>query len=291
MTAYGRATRATSLATWVVEIHTVNRKFLDIHVILPKEFLRFDLDVRRWISEAMFRGQVTVRIALQIEDVVAHTFQSSLKVLKNLKETWEKIAGDLGYDPKESVTFPFLTAQLPTAVSHDIVAFEDEQRQALKEAIHAALEEVMQMKQREGKSIEQDILMRLEIIEGDCAKVEKLSSSAPTYYRTKLQERIQELGQLKKEDEDRILREIVIFAEKTDITEELTRLRSHILQFRHYLEVEEKSIGKTLEFLTQEMNREMNTLAAKSADSEIAHSSINMKSELEKIREQVQNIE
>lgn len=292
MTAYGRAKSSSREARWVVELHSVNRKMLDINVNLPREFLRFDLEVRKWLSEKIQRGQITVRISLEQEDLIEESLRGSLETLKPLKSAWEKIAKGLGYDPKKEIDLQFLCSRMPSASSVNLGKNEEAVKKALQATINKALKELLEMKEREGQNLAKDVKMRISLIETAAQKIAKFAPKATENFRKKLFERIQEVAKkLDKETEDRILKEVALFAERCDITEELTRLASHIEQFRHYLATDDKTVGRTLDFLTQELNREINTIASKSQEGEIAHLTVTMKSELEKIREQLQNIE
>jgi uncharacterized protein (TIGR00255 family) len=287
MTAYGRAERATPFGQWVVEIHSVNRKMLDMAIYLPKELLRFDKEIRNWVGSSVFRGQLTIRVYLSIEGL----FHSSLSLLKELKSFWEKMALELGFDPKEALSLRFLTEQMRTAPQ--VTALQDETAigEILKELIFDALKEIDGMKKKEGDYLRRDIDQRLHLIEASLGRVSHSSSDAVQRYRQKLEDRLRSFSLPAEELEGRLLQEVVIFADKLDITEEITRLHSHIKQFLSRLQADEKSVGRTLDFIAQEMNREINTLGSKSADSLISEEVIKMKSELEKIREQVQNIE
>jgi uncharacterized protein (TIGR00255 family) len=164
-------------------------------------------------------------------------------------------------------------------------------RAILKDLTAQALKDFLLRKKEEGQALAQDMLKRLELIENESVQIEGMREDPLTKYRQKLELFLKELGQLQLEGDDRILKEIALLAEKSDVTEELVRLRAHIAQFKSHLQSGEKAIGKTLEFVVQEMHREINTLGSKSTDSNISRSVIKMKSELEKIREQVQNIE
>jgi len=289
MTAYGRASRSTPQGQWVLEIHSVNRKMLDINTNIPKEFLSYDIEIRKWIAEQIQRGLITVRLTFHKEEAFVTPLVDQFK---QFKHDWEKLAAELGYDPKQAVTLSFLSEQWQLSeASPWMQKFPD-----LKELIHVLVEETLKellsMKIKEGEILLQDIKERLHFIEQDLKKISGRSAQATEHYREKLKSRLQEISQNQTECDERILREVAIFAEKIDITEELIRLDSHLSQFNIFLEAkEEKSIGRTLDFLTQEMNREVNTLASKSADSEISHLTVKIKSEIEKIREQIQNIE
>ncbi len=291
MTAYSRASVSSPLGRFVIEIHSVNRRMLDMSLYLPKDLLRFDIEIRKWLSQSLERGQITLRLTLQSEGVGNKLFSSYAIQLKALKEGWDKIAMDLGYDPGKMVDLPFLVSQLQTIPSSESKDEEETLKSSLKEAIDIALQELMQMKEAEGKVLAIDIQKRLKIIEENISAVELKKEFPLTHYRKKLTDRLKEIGHLHAEAEERVVREVALLAEKLDVTEELVRLRTHIDQFRKHLASHEKAIGRTLDFLTQEMHREINTLGSKSADSEISTFVVKIKGELDKIREQVQNIE
>lgn len=292
MTAYSRAGVSSSqFGRFVVEIHSVNRKMLDMSLYLPKDFLRFDIEVRKWLSQYLERGQITFRLNVQSDGIGGKLFSTYAHQLKGLKEGWEKIARDLGYDPAKMIDLPFLVTQLQTMPHAESKEEEAELKAVLKEAVENALKDLMHMKETEGKTLSLDIQKRLKIIEENIVAIELKKEEPLVHYRKKLLERLKEIGHLHGEAEERVLREVALLAEKLDITEELVRLRAHIEQFHKHLFSHEKAIGKTLDFLMQEMHREINTLGSKSTDSEISLYVVKIKSELDKIREQVQNIE
>lgn len=287
MTAYGRASKDTPLGRFVVEIHSVNRKFLDLNLSLPKDLLCFDIEIRKWLSEVLQRGQITVRITLQQEEFVG---APSIPFLKKAKESWEKAAAEVGFAPKE-ITLSFLLQQTPTFYSSDLKKEDDLVRKALKEGIDTALDELMAMKEKEAKVLVKDIKVHLGTIEECKDKIAKSAPESTENYRQKLLERMQEVLGPSVDSEERLLREMVIYAERIDCTEEITRLNSHVAQFYSLLKSDEKSVGRTLDFLTQEMNREINTLGAKCVGVEASKLVVAMKSALDKVREQIQNIE
>lgn len=291
MTAYSRASISAPLGRFVVEIHSVNRKMLDMSLYLPKDLLRFDIELRKRLSQSLERGQVTLRLTVQSDGIAGKLFSSYSIQLKGLKEGWEKLARELGYDPAKMIDLPFLVSQLQTMPPSETKEEEEGIKEALKEVIEAALDDLMQMKETEGKTLALDIQKRLKIIEENIAVVELKKDEPLLRYRKKLIERLKDVGHLHGEAEERIAREVALLAEKMDITEELVRLHAHIEQFRIHLSSHEKAVGRTLDFLTQEMHREINTLGSKSTDSDISIYVVKMKGELDKIREQVQNIE
>jgi len=243
--------------------------------------------VRKQIGEQVSRGQVTARITYEKDEAFS---PASVKALSDAKKQWEKIATKLGYEAKKAIDLSFLLSKMPREGGADLIDFDKAQK-ALKDAVGAALRELVAMKVREGENLVKDLLLRLKGIEQHVKKVEKLSPQMKETLAKKMRENVQGLFPLSKESEERFFRELAFFAEKCDVTEELTRLHSHIDQFRSILSSKEISVGRTLDFLAQEMHREMNTIASKAADDEIAKISIAMRGECEKIREQVQNIE
>ena len=291
MTAYSRASVRSSLGHFVIELHCLNRKMLDMSIHLPKDLLWFDLEARKALAQVLERGQVTLRLSVQDEGVSGGNFSGYAIRLKNLKDGWERISSELGFDSKDEVDLAFLVTQLQAAPGSHSWQDEEAIKSLLHQAIKTALQDLMQMKETEGKILSADIQKRLKIIEESIAAVEVKKQKPLDHYRQKLIERLKSIGDLNGEAEERIAREVVLLADKMDVTEELVRLRAHIEQFRHHLSSQEKSVGRTLDFLTQEMHREINTLGSKSSDSEISLSVVKCKSELDKIREQVQNIE
>ncbi|MFI5334359.1 MAG: YicC/YloC family endoribonuclease [Chlamydiales bacterium] len=286
MTAYGRAVKGTPFGRWVVELSSVNRKMLDVNAQMAKECLRFELDVRKQIAELVFRGQVTARITHEVDEGPGSI---SLDALAALKKKWEAVAKKLGYNPKEAIDLSFLLAHMSEERSH-LVENEKVQK-ALKGCVEAALQELVAMKEREGTNLAKDLIVRLKGIEQLIKKVEKLAPQMKENLRKKLQASVQGVFPLTKESEERFFRELTLFAEKSDVSEEITRLHSHVDQFRDLIVSKETSVGRTLDFLAQEMHREMNTIASKVSDSELSQITIAMRAECEKIREQVQNIE
>lgn len=290
MTAYGRASDVSPLGKLVVEIHSVNRKMRDVQVYLPRDFLRFDIDVRKWIASEIERGQITVRVSLLEEGDNKKLSEAHLAQLKSLKNQWEQVATALHFDPKQCVDLHFLVGQMHAEVLGELE--EDTCRSALQRVVHAALDELMQMKWVEGRALTADIHKRLKEIEDRLHAIEQRREEPCERYRKKMTERLEELlGQITPDLEERIAREVVLLAERMDITEELVRLNAHLMQFRNHLASADKAVGRTLEFLVQEMLREVNTIGSKSLDIEISAAVVAIKSELEKVREQIQNIE
>ena len=286
MTAYGRSKSRKKELDAVVEIQSVNRKGLDIQSYLPRELVRFDVDLRSWISEEIQRGQISVRLNLNAEAALP-----SVDLLRKLKRQWEEIARELSFDTKQAITLNFLMQQIALLPPTERGEEENKVEGALKALVEEALEELIQMKEREGRALAADISKRLKEIQSCIGQIRPRSEGSTEKYLHKLKEKLQSALEASEELDERLFREAVLYAERIDITEELTRLDSHLEQFSTYMQSKEKSVGRALDFLSQEMNREINTLSTKALDSEISHIAVKMKSELEKIREQIQNIE
>ena len=284
MTAYGRAQSSSSLGKWVVEVHSVNKRGLDFHIYMSKDFLQFDLEVRKWLSASIYRGQVSVRIFFQSEVTL-----QSLGRLRGLKKEMEKISSELQL-PVEQITLPFLyeeSKHFPV----DLEGQEDQLLSDLGSVVDEALQAFLTMREKEGEILVLAFEKHLNEIQRLLQEAEGKLSGMEERYRKKILDKLEDYKEILLDDRDRVLREVFFFVEKSDVTEEIVRLKSHIQQFRVLLRSEERGVGKAMDFLVQEMSREINTLASKSDDLTVSTCALKMKSELEKIREQAQNVE
>jgi len=288
MTGFGRRECDAPFGRLIVEIQSVNRKYLEIYISLPKEFARFENDIRKLIGEKVQRGLVSVRIHLIPNVSAVQNLLPDYKMLESLKEGWIELATKLGYS-KETVDFAFLMQQMPE-LSHLKLA-QEEDYLPIRDCLEGALKALDEMKQKEGNALGKDIIERLKIMMSALSSIEKKSPESTIKTRQRLKEKMEEVFQPGAELDDRLLREVALFAEKVDITEEITRFRSHVAQYEELLKSKVGSSGRKMDFLVQEMGREINTIGSKSMDAAIAHAVVDMKSELEKIREQIQNIE
>jgi len=288
MTGYGKFYLHCPTATFLIELHSVNRKSLEIQSSIPKELLCLDVALRRHLSERVKRGTVLLRITQQ---EALNPVLPSFEKMKTLYDKWALFAKKLGYCPQEAISFSMLMehAIAPSACSLDKIepSFESDLLAGFDQALTAFIE----MKEEEGRALVVDIEARLQTIDQWVRAIGARTLEAPNSYFTKLKQRFAELEMKCQEDHDRLMRELVIFTDRVDISEEITRLLSHIKQVEALLASKKVRVGRELDFLVQEMNREANTIAAKSQDLEIAQSTVAIKSELEKIREQLQNIE
>ncbi len=280
MTAYGRAVLQTKKARWTLEIASVNRKGLDIHLHLPHVLLFLDPVIRKWVSKITERGNLTIRVSCEIKGVAGLIDQ-----LKSEKKRWEEVAKSLKISA-EQITLAFLMAQIsPQEAELDPEISEKEIQNVWNKASKAWLI----MKEQEGRALTQDIFSRLKIIDQELKKIEKELPQLAKEHLTKLTKRMEELNFTI--DIEQLKKEAALQADRDDVTEEMIRMKSHMQQMNEYLKSAEKSVGRTLDFLAQEMGREVGTLMAKAGSSKIAQRAVKIKSEIEKIREQVQNIE
>lgn len=283
MTGFGRATYDAPFGKLTVEIQSVNRRYLEVFISLPKELIRLEHEVRKLVNEKLTRGQVSVRVYLVPNLDAIESLLPDVEVLKELKTAWKKIARDIGVDPKK-IDLNFIMQYMPAMPKQDTGSGED--KQSLCSCVEDAIKSLMKMRKAEGKALAKDLTERLKFLEKQVAEVEKGAPKATEKMRAKLLEKIEAVV---KDSDDRILREVAIFAERVDVTEEITRFRSHISQFKALLKSE--VVGRKMDFMIQEMGREINTIASKATEAKISHTVVGMKSELEKMREQVQNIE
>lgn len=283
MTGFGRSLLDTSFGKLTVEIQSINRKYLEVFVSLPKEFSRFEHEVRKWVADAVSRGSVSVRIAFlpnSLENLLPDPH-----LLKRLKKEWDKIGKTIGVDPT-TIDLPFIMQYLPAEGREE---FSEKELVSLRSCVEEALKELSQMKRVEGKMLAQDLAQRMKNLERSLEEIEKLSPDGVKKMRHRLFEKIEEISKIGPEVEERLLREVALYADRVDIAEEITRFKSHATQFKTFLKGNVG--GRKMDFLIQEMGREVNTIGSKSMEAKIAHLVVEMKSELEKIREQVQNIE
>lgn len=291
MTAYGRACCSTPFGRLTVEIQSLNRRHLEIVTSLPREWLGFDADIKERVAKEVQRGHVSVAVSAAFEKESPISVTPNLPLVQQLKGAWEKVAEAAGVTLDSALCLG-LMAKEPGLLFYEVALKDEAQcREALMEALNLSLEQLVGMKRREGERLLADIAPRLQAMRSSMRKVAAKAPNAVERYRKRLKERLEEVLAGCVENEEKILREVSVYAEKVDITEEITRFDSHLSQCEQLLQSEAPSVGKTFEFLLQEMNREANTIASKGADVEVAQQVIAIKAELERIREQIQNVE
>ena len=287
MTGFGRAEITAPFGRVIVEIQSVNRKYFEVQVSLPKDYHRFENEIRKVVSDTISRGSLSVRIYVLPISAETDYALPNVDLLRPLKASWENVAVSLGYQ-KEVIDFHFLlraAADIPQLKEIKEVDFD-----SFKDCIKQALTALQEMKKIEGAALAVDIQDRLQEIGKKITAIEKGSPDAVQKMRLKLKERMEELLTPGAALDERLLRETALYAERLDISEEITRFRSHIAQYTELLKSKEAS-GRKMDFLIQEMGREINTMGSKSMDAAIAHLVVEVKAELEKVREQIQNIE
>lgn len=288
MTGYGRHEAVLHGRTLGIEIKSVNNRYLDCNVRLPRVYICAEDGVQRLVKQTISRGKVDVYVNLEnnAEDAVTVTVNQPvaagyLAALRSMAETF-------ALEPDISIS---LLSRFPDVFKVDKVP---EDLEALTADIHAVTQAALQdfdaMRSREGEKLAADLLGRLTTLEQFTRQVEERSPQTVADYRARLTAKLQEVLADRQLDESRVLTEAAIFADKVAVDEETVRLRSHIAQFREML-AGGSPIGRKLDFLIQEMNRETNTIGSKCNNLEISTIVVNMKAEIEKMREQVQNIE
>lgn len=289
MTSFGRARSSEeNERIFSIEMKSVNHRYLDINIRMPKQMIALEERIRKVINSRLSRGKVDVFINLKSfksDDVVA---ELNKDLAKSYFDCLEEIAKSLNI-PNDATATTISRFQDVITISQkeeDLEEVYTEITPLLKET----LDNMIEMRMVEGEKLKEDILGKLLVIDETVDEVEKIADSVPRAYKEKLEDRVKELTRDLNVDEQRIAMEVAMFSDKATVDEEIIRLRSHIIQMRNTLKLKEP-IGRKLDFIVQEMNRETNTIASKSSHIEMTNFVIEMKNIIEKIREQVQNIE
>ncbi len=287
MTGYGRGQGEIDGLSFSVEIKTVNHRYADIGIKSPRFLAPLETDIKKQVLQVLKRGKIDLFISLDhtaiptnkpvVDAQVAKAYVEAFRTLKQVSG----LSGD--------VSLEFLAGQKDVLVMKDAEFSQEDLKVCLTVAINNALTAIQEMRQKEGAATAIDIKNRLDLLAQSLEEIEKIAARVPLEWQKKLHER---LARLQENDGDpqRIAQEIAIFADRCDISEEITRFNSHLSQFHELIEKDEP-VGRQLDFLVQELNREANTMGSKSNDSTLTRHVVTLKAELEKIREQVQNIE
>ena len=290
MTGFGSGTATKDGITCTVEIKTVNARFLDLFIRSPKQINPFESIIRGLVQNRITRGKVEVSVSIQDAGERPKTFTINSVLRKQIQEL---LVREEFYDDPKKVPLQAVNSisnewiqQQDTPIAEDVLS------EIVQESTNQALDALITMRTVEGKHIEQDLLSRITTLENIIKSIDENKACAVDAYREHIKGKIQEyLVSLEASiSEDRFLQEIALLADKTDITEEIVRFTSHVVQLKNTL-VDENSIGRKVDFILQEMNREVNTIGSKAMDSSITEFVVQLKCELEKIREQVQNVE
>ncbi|HBM76239.1 MAG TPA: YicC family protein [Clostridiaceae bacterium] len=288
MTGFGRGEYEENGRGYTVEIKSVNHRYSDVSIKMPRQMSYLEDDIKKYILQYISRGKIDVYItqdkfsdedvSITIDDALAGAY---VRALNELKER---------YGLKDDISVISL-AKIPDVLNISKVE-EDKERiwGTLKGALDISLNELIEMRKIEGQKLADDIIKRGKYIKTIIKRIEERSPEVVKDYKTKLEERIKEIAGDVDIDEMRIAQEVAIFADRSSITEEVVRMYSHLNQLELILN-EDEPVGRKLDFLVQEMNREINTIGSKANDLDITKDVVEVKSEIEKIREQIQNIE
>lgn len=288
MTGYGNAKGSVEGQEITVELKSVNNRYLDCSVRLPRNFLFAEDTVKQAVSAGVSRGKVDVFVSAQASQDSGTVVSVNEELALGYRDAVAHIAETLGL---ESGLSAFSLARFPDVLTVERRELDkDKAAAALSEITAKAVEEFNAMREREGERLRRDMLGKLETIEGLVSVVEERSPQTVKEYRERLEARLRDILADRSLDEQRVITEAAIFADRTAVDEETVRLRSHIAQFRTMLE-EGSPIGRKMDFLVQEFNRESNTIGSKCSDASLAKVVVDLKSEIEKIREQLQNVE
>ncbi len=289
MTSYGNGEYTQGQVRFTAEIKSVNARYRDITLRTPRQLQPLEEGIKAAVGSRIRRGRIDVSIQMDGGDSgTDYDLELNRPLVGSYLRIHQQLTDEFGLQdglrPRDLFSMKDVVVVKP--VEMDI--------ETLKPAILAALDKALQsfegMRIREGTAIQEDFLGRLQTIEGYLGSVEEKAPLVVEGYRKRLEDRLRDLARERELDETRLLQEIALFADKCDITEEIVRARSHLGQFRHYLSLDE-AVGRRLDFLTQELHREVNTMSTKASDAPISAMTVEIKGELEKLREQIQNIE
>ena len=287
MTGYGKSSLSINSREYQIEIKTVNHKYIDTNIRIPRIISYLEDDVRKLITSKLKRGKVDVLITFENFNKDDNEIKINKELAKMYIESFKNLAEEENLSTNIEVTE---ITKLPDVLIVKNTIDEEQIKAELLQVVEEALNKLIEMRQNEGNRISVDILDRILQIEEKNEEIFSLSTGLIREYVVKLETRIKESLKTEELDKSRLMQEIVIYADKCSVEEEVTRLRSHISQLRELISSEEPT-GKKMDFLIQEMNRETNTIGSKANNLEITNRVVDIKTILEDIREQVQNIE
>ena len=287
MTGYGRANVSKKERDYQIEIRSVNHRYLDLSIKMPRQLSYLEEIIKKEIAKKVKRGKIDVFITFENNSLEGRKIKINTELAKVYIDELKKLA------KKEKILSDIQVTEIskyPDVLNIQNSQDDEEIEKEVIEAIKMATEGLIQMRQIEGNKMAEDLLERLNKIQAKVNEISKLSTGLIEEYVVKLEERLKQLLNGQELDQARLAQEVVIYADKCSVEEEVTRLNSHISQFKNLINSEE-AVGKKLDFIVQEMNRETNTIGSKANNLEITNGVIDMKTEIENIREQVQNIE
>ena len=287
MTGYGKANQEIDFRKYQVEIKSVNHRYLDISVRLPRELNYLEDYIKKAISAKIKRGKIDAFITFENNSKEGKEIKINTQLAKNYIAELRKLANEENLLTDIQVTE---IAKYPDVLSIQENQDDEKIKFELLKVVEEATDNLIDMRKAEGEKIAEDLNKRLDIIQEKINELDKFSTGLIEEYVVKLEERIKQILKEQEIDKNRLAQEVVIYADKCSIQEEITRLNSHIAQFKNILQSDE-AVGKKIDFIIQEMNRETNTIGSKSNSLDVTNGVIDMKTEIENLREQVQNIE
>ena len=288
MTGYGKGNLNIEGREYQIEIKSVNHRYLDINIKMPRTLSYLEETVKKEIYEKIKRGKIDVFVTFENNSLEGR----NIKINKELAKIYINQLKELAQEENISSNIEVIDiAKFPDILTIKIDEEDEKIKNEIIQATKEATDKIVEMKSIEGQKIAQDLLARIEKIENKIEEISKKSTGLIEEYVVKLEKRIKEILQTEEVDKTRLAQEVVIYADKCSIEEEITRLKSHIYQVKNLIADNNETIGKKLDFIIQEMNRETNTIGSKANNLEITNGVIDIKTELEDIREQIQNIE
>ena len=287
MTGYGKSSLCINSREYQIEIKAVNHKYIDVNIKLPRIISYLEDEVRKYIISRIKRGKIDITITFENYGKDGNNIKINTELAKFYIESLKKLAEEENLSTEINVTE---ITKMPDVLTIKNDINEDEIKQELLEVLKEATDQLIEMRKKEGAKISVDILNKIDQIEIKTNEILGLSTGLIEEYVVKLEARIKDLLKTDELDKARLMQEVVIYADKCSIEEEVTRLKSHISQLRNLINIDEPT-GKKMDFLIQEMNRETNTIGSKSNNLDITNDVITIKTILEDIREQIQNIE
>ena len=288
MTGYGKANLEKEKRKYQIEIKSVNHRYLDINIKMPRTLSYLEETVKKEISEKIKTGKIDVFVTFETNSQEG----KNIKINKELAKIYINQLKELAQEEKISSNIEVIDiAKFPDILTIKTDEEDEKIKNEIIQATKEATDKIVEMKSIEGQKISQDLIERIEKIENKIEEISKKSTGLIEEYVVKLEKRIKEILKTEEVDKARLAQEVVIYADKCSVEEEITRLKSHIYQFKNLITDNNETIGKKLDFIIQEMNRETNTIGSKANSLEITNGVIDIKTELEDIREQIQNIE
>ena len=287
MTGYGKSSLSINSREYQVEIKTVNHKYIDVNIKMPRIISYLEEDIRKLVVSKIKRGKVDIQISFENYSKDGNEVKINTELAQIYIQSLRELAEAENLSSNIEVTE---ITKLPDVLTIKSNLDEDETKEELLQVANEAIDKLIQMRKVEGEKISKDILDKIARIEHKNEEIFGLSTGLIEEYVVKLEARVKELLKTEELDKSRLMQEVVIYADKCSVEEEVTRLRSHIYQLRQLINSEEP-IGKKMDFLIQEMNRETNTIGSKANNLEITNIVVDIKTILEDIREQIQNIE